>query len=269
MDVMLGRQHLLLSVLTASLLLMIPMTLWNSSFLVPTLFGVIIGSLAPDADSPDAAIFHKDVRGLKGSAKTLIFLFSQLFPAFGYTIKYAIYKPLVFLFRHLDKTGKINIPYEVKEDHRGLLHSLMGIFASGVILTFYLTIFFLVFLKVDFTILVPFAFSFCLGAFLHLVEDSCTKSGVNYMFPFGDFSLSGNISTSNLEDRRADFFTIALVVANLLILFISNYFLNAVIVLEVFVIFGTILLWFIFMKFFAGVGRSSKHASSRAVGNSA
>ncbi len=57
---MLGRHHLLISVFTAAFLF-IPYFQENMELTFIMLLGVAVGSLVPDADSPDAAIFHKKV----------------------------------------------------------------------------------------------------------------------------------------------------------------------------------------------------------------
>lgn len=59
------------------------------------LVGTAIGSLIPDAGSPNAAIFHTKVSGLRGDIGDVMNSIGILYPAFGYVTKYLIYKPSV------------------------------------------------------------------------------------------------------------------------------------------------------------------------------
>lgn len=44
------------------------------------------------------------------------------------------------------------------------------------------------------------------GQFMHLFEDSCTKSGINWGFPFNKKELRGSIITFNRSDQRPKYF---------------------------------------------------------------
>lgn len=92
---MLGRHHLSLSVATVALVVFPLFTLYPNATLL-ALLGAAIGSLIPDADSPDAAIFHTEVRGMKKEGfSNLLNAAAVLNPVFGYATKYLIYKPAV------------------------------------------------------------------------------------------------------------------------------------------------------------------------------
>jgi membrane-bound metal-dependent hydrolase YbcI (DUF457 family) len=43
-----------------------------------------------------------------------------------------------------------------------------------------------------------------LGQFLHLIEDTCTVSGINWKFPFGEKILRGNIYTFDKFENKKD-----------------------------------------------------------------
>ena len=60
---MLGRHHALLSALTAAAIFL-PLLTVRPILALLGLAGVTIGSLLPDVDSPDAAIYHTEVRGM-------------------------------------------------------------------------------------------------------------------------------------------------------------------------------------------------------------
>ena len=57
---MLGRHHLLLSLFTVTLLF-VPYFQEYTELTLLILLGVAVGSLVPDTDSPDAAIFHEKI----------------------------------------------------------------------------------------------------------------------------------------------------------------------------------------------------------------
>ena len=187
---MLGSQHLLLSLFTAAAL---ALPLYLGGFLLPTLFllflaGVFIGSLAPDADAPDAAIFHK-ARGswLLGKLGRAV---GWILPLFGYVLKWLVYKPLALVFGG--------------DEHRGLMHSLLGLVAATVLIGVYLAAaaFWLEFF--DFAGLAAFLFGFAFGFLLHLFEDACTVSGVDLGYPFRSLKFSGNARTG--EGWKVDLF---------------------------------------------------------------
>ena len=124
---MLGRDHLLLTIATVSLVLAPLFTLYPTAVLV-ALVGTAIGSLIPDADSPDAAIFHTKVSGLRGGIGGVLNSIGVLYPVFGYVTKYLIYKPSVkfydaFIFTEMN----------IEERHRGFLHSFLGLGTATVL----------------------------------------------------------------------------------------------------------------------------------------
>ena len=43
--------------------------------------------------------------------------------------------------------------------------------------------------------ILAFLFAYMIGAFLHMLEDSCTKTGIAWNSPFSDTKLKGEIST--------------------------------------------------------------------------
>lgn len=187
---MLGRHHLLLSLFTATVLL-VPYLQEYTYFVLFALFGVIIGSLIPDADSTDAAIFHERI-GIKGDiGKIVNNLFSPLFPIFGHVTKYAIYKPAVFILGNtfLKK-------YNITQEHRGFLHSFVGIITSMVFTAIYLLIILLVLGVLNVWYLVVFLTAYLLGALMHLLEDSATVTGIQFNYPFSDLRLKGKLVTN-------------------------------------------------------------------------
>lgn len=189
---MLGSQHLLLSVFTAAAL---ALPLYLGGFLLPTLFllflaGVFIGSLAPDADAEDAAIFHSRVKGLGSAGRLVNGTIGLVLPLFGFVLKWLVYKPLALVFGG--------------NEHRGLMHSLLGLAAATVLIGVYVAVaaFWLKFF--DFAGLAVFLLGFAFGFLLHLAEDACTLSGVDFGYPFRSLKFSGNARTG--EGWKVDLF---------------------------------------------------------------
>lgn len=187
---MLGRHHLLLSVATVSLVVA-PLFIHHPLPVLLVLAGTAIGSVIPDADSPDATVFHQEVRGLNGSAGEPLQAVAAFFPAFGYVTKYLIYKPAVKLYDSL-----VFEEYDIEERHRGFLHSFLGLGTATVITGIYLVAILLV-LGLSVTLsLLAFLAAYLVGALLHLAEDSCTKTGIQWNYPFQEWELKGQLTTT-------------------------------------------------------------------------
>ena len=187
---MLGRQHLMLSVATVSVLLA-PFLDSHSGFVLVMFAGAGIGSLIPDIDAQDAAVFHQDLRGLNSEfGQAVNNLIGPILPYFGYTTKYAIYKPAVKFFDFFTPEK-----YSFQEKHRTFSHSYLGVFTMTAVTGLYLTPV-LIFLDLFSPVyLIAFLFSYMVGAFLHMLEDSCTITGIAWNSPFSNTKLKGQIST--------------------------------------------------------------------------
>ena len=252
---MLGKDHIILSLFTVSAILM-PFLLdgTNVGLFVLAMIGVGIGSLAPDADSPDAAIFHKKVRGLKGDTRKIIDAWiGHFLPIFGFILKFLIYRPAVKIIQFLVKENKISLQYRVTETHRGILHSILGLLISFMALLIYSSILMLLFpeLLLIKTLLI-FNVAFSIGFFLHLLEDSCTVSGVNFTFPMSkNLLFKGEVRTGKFNYTTGAFesWLGALNVGHFLALALSkeNASINPL-QIELIVILIIILSWLIFIR---------------------
>lgn len=190
-----GDQHVAISLCSAGLLLAPLSMSLEPAVILLALLGVFIGSLAPDADARDAAIFHTRVHGVKGVKGQILNAFAVVLPIFGYTIRYLIYYPLSLLtmivFRKI-----------YSHQHRGLLHSFAG--------TAVMTLLLLAYLRAGLTLaglqqdaaLALFGLSFLGGCLLHLLEDSCTPGGVAWLFPASRRRISGRIQATGRFDPR-------------------------------------------------------------------
>ena len=187
---MLGRHHLTLSAGTVALIVL-PLFSIHPHETLLVFAGTIIGSLVPDAASPDAAILHGEIKGLSGGFSDILNAIAVLNPVFGNTTKYLTYKPTVkfndnFVFED----------YDIAERHQELLHSFLGLGTITIMTTLYLipvNIFlYLVWLFGS----AVFILAFLTGEILHLLEDSCTKSRIQSNSPFHAWKLKGQITTT-------------------------------------------------------------------------
>ena len=190
---MLGRQHLMLSLMTASALV-VPYINSFELFSMIFLAGVAIGSLIPDVDAPDATIFHSHVRGLNSEPGKAVGKFiGPVLPLFGYTTKYMIYKPAVHIFNFVTS-------YEFTEKHRNFSHSLLGVTSLTAVTGLYITPVLLYTGFFAFFPLAVFLLGYIFGAVLHMLEDSCTKTGIAWNAPFSSTKLKGGLKTG--KDNR-------------------------------------------------------------------
>jgi|APSaa5957512622_1039677.scaffolds.fasta_scaffold32800_1 membrane-bound metal-dependent hydrolase YbcI (DUF457 family) len=183
---MLGKQHMLLSTGTV-LPFLIPLVFLESN--LPLLYAIIfyiavmIGSLTPDADCGGKSKLHYDFPYVYVAMKPIQWL----------TVK---------LFRSKKIRAKLKVEKEVKEEHRGIMHSPIGILISSFLLSLVLMGILILLNSLNgIIILIIFAGLF-IGQFLHLLQDSCTKTGINWKFPFGDKLVKGKIFTGDSKDKR-------------------------------------------------------------------
>jgi len=185
---MLGKQHVSISMASIFPFIIPIIFSDNGNYLVyfiSLMTGVLIGSLTPDADC--------------GGKSKLYYDFKLV-----YDIMIPLQKTVIWVFKRFNLKHKLNLEYEVKNEHRGIMHAPIGILISSLILTLIAVVFTLVFLREINIILVLFVFVGLLtGQFLHLLEDSCTVAGINWKFPFGTKELKGRIYTfSKIEGKK-------------------------------------------------------------------
>ena len=193
-----GDQHVYISLTTAGLLIAPWLTALDPALIALILFGVFVGSLAPDADAADAAIFNGRLGGGKGKRGQVVNGLAVALPVFGYTIRYLIYYPLSLAFTLILRKS-------YRHRHRGLLHSLPGVGLTSLLLSGYLAVI-LTWLGVSLALLPAFGVAFFAGCILHLIEDTCTPAGVAWLYPFSRRRLAGSVRTwGNFEVRPAVF----------------------------------------------------------------
>ncbi|MFY9193815.1 MAG: metal-dependent hydrolase [Methanoculleus sp.] len=197
-----GDQHVYISLTTAGLFIAPWVSALDPVLIATILFGVFVGSLAPDADAADAAIFSGRFGGTKGRRGQIMNGIAVVLPIFGYTIRYLIYYPLSLIF-------SIILRKSYRHRHRGLLHSLAGVGLTSLLLSGYLALI-LVWLGVPLTLLPAFGLAFFAGCILHLMEDTCTPAGVAWLYPFSRRRLAGSVRTWGNLEVRPEIFAVAL-----------------------------------------------------------
>ncbi|MFA7198846.1 MAG: metal-dependent hydrolase [Methanoculleus sp.] len=234
-----GDQHVSLSLATAGLFIAPSLTVLDPVLSAVLLFGVFIGSLAPDADAADAAIFNGRIGGVKGKSGQVLNGFAVVLPIFGYTIRYLIYYPLSLIFSLL-------LRRRYQHRHRGLLHSFAGVGLTSLILSSYLALI-LTGVGWPLTLLPAFGCAFFAGCVLHLVEDTCTPAGVAWLYPFSRRRVAGRVRTQGDLEVRPFVFTIVLLLAAAGVFiapFVTPVTLDD---LRLLTLVGTPLLWLLFM----------------------
>lgn len=195
---MLGRHHLMLSIATGFTILA-PFIDFRPDFVALVLAGIGIGSLMPDADARDAAIFHDKVKGLDtGMGRLVNGTLAPTFPIFGYTNKYLVYRPAVFFYNKV-----VFRSYRLECHHRGFLHTLLGLATSTALIGTYIAGGLVLLGVFNPVYLSFFLLGYLSGGLMHLLQDSCTKTGIKWNHPFSQRKLRGRLITSSKpEDTR-------------------------------------------------------------------
>jgi membrane-bound metal-dependent hydrolase YbcI (DUF457 family) len=185
---MLGKHHLSISILTILPFLIPLLFLGNQnyvSYFIAVLFSVAVGSLMPDADCGGKSKLYYDFK-------------------FVYYLMLPIQKFTLWIFNHSKIKTKLKLKYEVDNEHRGIMHSPIGVFISSTIITLVFLIVLLIIGQFNLILVFLVLFGLIIGQLLHLLEDSCTVSGINWKFPFGEKILKGGIYTFEKVEGKVD-----------------------------------------------------------------
>jgi len=185
---MLGKDHINISI-AFIIPFIVPLFFIDSGNMVLAIafaVAVLIGSLVPDTDcGGKATIYYR-------------------FPIVDEIMKNVIGKSIMFVFSLLISKKKIKAEHEVGGEHRGILHSPVGVLLSSIMLTLPILIFALVFSLFNPFVILFIFLGLLIGQLLHLFEDSCTISGINWGFPFKTYELKGKIYTFSKDKERKD-----------------------------------------------------------------
>lgn len=198
-----GDQHVLITLFSGGLLIAPHLTLIAPGQVAAILFGLFIGSLAPDADAPDAAIFHTRIRGLTGISRRFVNIAARTLPVFGYLIRYGEYYPAAGICWILSR-GRL------KAGHRGVLHSLLGVGVITALTCAYVVVVLHLLGHAPPSLLPYGLLGFAAGALLHLAEDSCTPAGIAWFYPVSSRRVRGRLRTGGRTDHRPRVFLTAL-----------------------------------------------------------
>lgn len=185
---MLGRQHFSITLATLIPFVIPLFFLYSKNFLVYALFFLIaamFGSLLPDSDC-------------RGNT-TLC----QKFGPIDIIMK-LLRKIAIWLFNEPKVRERLNVTKIVNEEHRGIMHSPIGALISSFVLTLPALIFLLLPEGFGLGIMLGIFFGLFIGQILHLLEDSCTITGINWKFPFSHGKLSGKIYTFEKFEGQRD-----------------------------------------------------------------
>lgn len=210
-----GSQHLLLAILSAILLLLPCSTALAPWQVAVIAAGVALGSLAPDADTKNAAILRRPSEALAHDRRS-IGPFDLAVPFFGYAFRYLVYYPLAAVCR-------ITMGSRYRHEHRGLLHTPVGLALATAMLSGYMALGCgslgeLVHIRMPASGIALFALSFLGGALSHLLMDSCTVRGISWSYPFRVIRLQGSLITGRGSPLRPLLPAAALALAILVVL---------------------------------------------------
>jgi membrane-bound metal-dependent hydrolase YbcI (DUF457 family) len=185
---MLGKHHISISLVTILPFIIPLFFMYNNSisYSLAFMIAVMIGSLIPDADC--------------GGNSTLFYRFNLI----DKIMKKVVNRFVIWIFnkKYIKDALKINQP--IINEHRGIMHSPMGILISTILLTIILTISLIFIQMFDLIFLILIFLGIFIGQFLHLLEDSCTIRGINWKFPFGEREIKGKIYTFSKNPEKVD-----------------------------------------------------------------
>ena len=194
-----GQEHVLLTELCILMVLGPWMLGEHIPWLLAVFAGSLLGSLAPDADAPDASIFHNKRQG----RNVFRMVPGYIFPLTGYVLRYAVYYPVSALLFILSFGS-------VRPRHRGFLHSIPGITLSSLVIFGGAWMLLLWAGLSPPSFLLPAGAGFFVGCAFHLLEDSCTKGGICPLFPPVRVKIAGTIVTGDRREMRPLIFAIVL-----------------------------------------------------------
>ena len=204
---MMGRNHTSISV-AWGFLISSPLLLFNPIYFIAFIVGIVLGAVFPDIDAANhnpygqsnkpARKYYDDDLESEGTGGLMILMGLVANPV-----------------KHL--TGFLVskfTPYTKEEllRHRALMHSPFGI--TLALLIIFVPVNLILFL-IGFwhpAILVG-SFGVWLGAIFHLFEDSCTRTGINFLYPFRETGenrvncIKGNVCTGKTDNKAGRLFS--------------------------------------------------------------
>ncbi len=185
---MYGNQHFLLSVLTVAAIVSPALIFTGDGSLLIIIMASGFGSLLPDVDAGDSALAHNKIRG---TSRFVGYRLARVINRVFGTVNFVLYPVARWLV-----LGPYALLLGRKAEHRGIFHTVYaGLFAS-FILTIMLSAALWHAKAFNFISSASVFSGLLLGFLLHLVEDACTVSGIDFLFPFQSCFLRGNHRTN-------------------------------------------------------------------------
>ncbi|MFH1376068.1 MAG: metal-dependent hydrolase [Candidatus Woesearchaeota archaeon] len=213
---MLGRNHVSISLATIMPFLIPLIFLESNNSIIygfAFLISILVGSLLPDADCGGKSKLYYDFN-----------IFYQLI--------IPITKLTVWTFKLSSVKKKLSTKFselqDVNHEHRGIMHSPIGTIVSSFLLTLIILIIMTLIAKTNLLLVLIIFLGLIIGQILHLLEDSCTVTGINWMFPFGKKELKGQIYTfewkyQNKKDIRPMIYVYSLVAVSIISLLVNSF----------------------------------------------
>jgi membrane-bound metal-dependent hydrolase YbcI (DUF457 family) len=195
------------------------------------MIAVMIGSLIPDADcGGNSALFYR-------------------FNLIDKIMKKVVNRFVIWIFNKEYVKNALKINQLIINEHRGIMHSPMGILISTIFLTIILTISLIFIQMFNLIFLILIFLGIFIGQFLHLLEDSCTIRGINWKFPLGEKEIKGKIYPEKV-DIRPIIYSYSLGVFSFLLVigFVFNKIKFPLFVLYPIIFLIVIFLWVIFLS---------------------
>ena len=202
--------------------------------------GLFCGAIYPDTDCKESRIFkmkqdtrkigwqssYKEYKAKKDAQNmynTFLFIYSSTLIILGNLFRYVLYYPSYGVVYLINK--KWVKEDSVKDEHRGISHTLFGVFVASIL--FFIMLFFanLYFKWSTPILLIIPTLTFFVAGNLHLLQDSISRWGIKWFYPFRKTTISGDYSAFT-QDARITYFVLALITSNILVFFLSNYVKN-------------------------------------------
>ncbi len=213
---------------------------FSLSFILLVFWGLFCGAMYPDTDCKESRIFkmkqdtskigwqssyreYRTKRNAQNIHNTLLFIYSSILIFLGSLFRYVLYYPSYGVVYLINK--KWIKEDSMRDEHRGISHTLFGVFIASIlfsILLFFVNLYFRLATPL-FLIVISLAFFF--AGNLHLLQDSISKWGVKWLYPFRETTVFGDYSAFS-QDIRMLYFVFALIAFDVLVFFLTDYVKN-------------------------------------------
>lgn len=182
-----GRNHVLISWATI-LPVLYPIILIYPIETILVLVTLTLGCLTPDIDIKNSTLFNGGRSLRDGVTEPFYLVFGPLLFPFAVFVRYLVAKPGQLIVG-------VTTRNEINTGHRGFTHTIPGLASIVSILGLYFSLVLLYLNITELRLLLVGLVGFALGYFLHLIQDSITKSGILWIHPFSNVKLKGNLRT--------------------------------------------------------------------------